>query len=105
MKIVISLLAVSIRAFILLMKMGGGSMKEENYQYKQSEDKLYTLRAIDRLAIGAIVILWGSLLILREVGIIDEGVSTWPLVFVAFGLLLVLGGIYRLYVREKTAYA
>jgi len=76
-------------------------MKEENYQHKLSEDKSYTLKAINRLAIGVIIILWGSLLALREIGIIDKGVSTWPFAFVAFGVLLVFGGVYRLSSREN----
>ena len=80
-------------------------MREENYQYRLSEDKLYALRAINRLAIGAIIILWGSLLALKQVGIIEKDVSTWPFAFVAFSILLVFGGIYRLYVGEKTTHS
>jgi hypothetical protein len=53
-------------------------------------------RAIDQLAIGSIILLWGSLLTLKQVGIIEKSVSTWPFPLTAFGILLVIGGIYRL---------
>ena len=53
-------------------------------------------RAIDQLAIGGLILLWGSLLILKQVGIIQKNVSTLPIIIAAFGLLLVLGGINRL---------
>jgi hypothetical protein len=53
-------------------------------------------RAFDQLAIGSIILLWGSLLTLKQVGTIDRNVSTWPFVLTAFGILLVAGGIYKL---------
>ncbi len=53
-------------------------------------------RAIDQLAIGAIILLWSSLLILKQIGLIASNVSTWPFALAAFGILLVAGGIYRL---------
>ena len=53
-------------------------------------------RAIDQLAIGGLILLWGSLLILKQVGIIQKNVSTLPIIMAAFGLLLVLGSINRL---------
>ena len=53
-------------------------------------------RAIDQMAIGGLILLWTSLLILKQVGIIEKNVSTLPIIMAAFGLLLVLGGINRL---------
>jgi hypothetical protein len=53
-------------------------------------------RAIDQSAIGALILMWGVLLMLKQAGIIDESVSTWPFLLTAFGILLVIGGIYRL---------
>jgi hypothetical protein len=53
-------------------------------------------RAFDQLAIGAIILLWGVLLALKQVGIIERSVSTWPFALAAFGVLLVIGGVYRL---------
>jgi hypothetical protein len=69
-----------------------------------NEDKRYTLRAIDQMAIGSIILLWGSLLMLKQIGIIDRSLSTWPFVFVAFGILLIAGSIYRLYARGKSTH-
>ena len=53
-------------------------------------------RALDQLAIGSVIVLWGILLILKQVGMIDENVSTWPIALTAFGILLVAGGIHGL---------
>jgi len=53
-------------------------------------------RAIDQLAYGSIILLWGSLLALRQVGIIQKNISTWPFPLTAFGMLLVAASIYKL---------
>ena len=86
-------------------KIEGENVREENYQYRLSENKRYRLRAVNQLAIGSIIVLWGSLLVLKQVGIMEKNISTWPFAFVAFGILLVVGGVYRLYAKEKTASA
>jgi len=59
-------------------------------------------RAFDQLAIGSIILLWGSLLALKQVGTIDKNVSTWPFALTAFGILLVAGGICRLSRRRES---
>lgn len=76
-------------------------MIEENQYRGQPVDKRYKRRAINQLAVGFIIVLWGGLLVLKQVGVIEKDVSTWPFAFVAFGILLVIGGIYRLHIREK----
>jgi len=53
-------------------------------------------RAINQLAIGSIILLWGSLLALKQVGIIAKNVSTWPFPLTVFGILLAASGIYKL---------
>jgi hypothetical protein len=53
-------------------------------------------RAINQFAIGSIILFWGILLALKQVGMIERNVSTWPFALTAFGILLVAGGIYRL---------
>lgn len=70
-------------------------MKEENHQYGLTEKKRRVSAAINQLAIGTIILLWGSLLTLKQLGLIEESVSTLPFVLTAFGALLVFGGIYR----------
>jgi hypothetical protein len=64
----------------------------------RSEDHMSTLRrrAIDQMAFGSLILLWGVLLILRQIGILDRNMSTLPIIMAAFGLLLFLGGINRL---------
>jgi len=57
-------------------------------------------RAIDQMAIGSIILLWGCLLVLKQVGLMDKSASTWPFPLTAFGILLIAGGIYRLH-RSK----
>jgi hypothetical protein len=69
---------------------------QSNRQLENEHSSKLRRRAIDQLAIGSIILLWGSLLTLKQVGIIDKNVSTWPFALTAFGILLVAGGIKRL---------
>ena len=64
----------------------------------RAEDHTSRLRrgAIDQMAIGGLILLWGSLLMLKQVGTIEKNVSTLPIIMAAFGLVLVLGSINRL---------
>jgi hypothetical protein len=52
--------------------------------------------AVNQLAIGSVILLWGCLLILKQIGLIEKNVSTWPFPLAAFGALLVVSGVYRL---------
>lgn len=65
-------------------------------QFENEQSGKLRRRAIDQMAIGFIILLWGSLLTLKQVGIIEKNVSTWPFPLTAFGILLIIGGIYRL---------
>jgi len=72
---------------------------EENQPDGQIENEIRSRlrkRAIDQLAFGSLILLWGSLLALKEAGIIQKNISTWPFPLAAFGILLVASGIYRL---------
>jgi hypothetical protein len=71
--------------------------KEDQHDTQLENERGHRLRsrAIDQLAIGSVVALWGILLTLKQVGIIDKNVSTWPIALTAFGILLVAGGIHR----------
>ena len=61
------------------------------------EDEIRTRRkAIGNLAWGSIILVWGILLLLKEIGIIAKNVSTLPFPFAAVGALLVLSGIIKL---------
>ena len=59
----------------------------------------------NRLGLGSIIVLWGSLLALKQAGMIGKDVSTLPFILAAFGMLLVSGGVYRLYTRQKHIHA
>ena len=77
--------------------------KENQYNTQPENEQRSKLwrRTIDQMAIGSIILLWGSLLALKQVGIIDENVSTWPFPLTAFGILLIIGGIYRLHISRS----
>jgi len=61
------------------------------------EDKIETRKnAIDHLAFGSVILVWGILLLLKQVGIMEKNVSTLPFPFVAFGALLVISGVIKL---------
>jgi hypothetical protein len=64
---------------------------------KENHEHLSRLRrrAIDQFAIGLVILVWGSLLTLKQAGIIDKSISTLPFLLTAFGILLVIGGIYK----------
>jgi hypothetical protein len=65
------------------------------------EEKTRTRKSgINQLAFGSIVFVWGTLLVLKQVGIIT--VSTLPLVFTAFGALLVVSGGVKLSISRHT---
>jgi len=70
---------------------------QRNAQFENEHPSKLRRRAIDHLAIGSTILLWGSLLALKQVGIIDKNVSTWPFPLTLFGVLLVAGSIYRLH--------
>jgi hypothetical protein len=85
-------------------------MEENQHNTQLENDRAGRLRrrAIDQMAFGFIILLWGGLLALKQVGIIPEDVSTWPFALTAFGVLLVAGGIYKLSswgsLRETSSY-
>ena len=62
----------------------------------QDHSSILRRKAIDRMAFGSLILLWGILLILRQVGVLPQNISTLPIIMAAFGLLLVIGGINRL---------
>lgn len=65
-------------------------------QIENEARRILRNRAIDQLAFGSLILLWGSLLALKETGIIQKNVSTWPFPLAAFGILLVVSGVYKL---------
>ncbi|HXX87828.1 MAG TPA: hypothetical protein VEH86_05215 [Candidatus Acidoferrum sp.] len=61
------------------------------------EEKTRTRNSgVNHLAFGSIILGWGILIVLKEIGIIEESVSTWPFAFTAFGAVLVAAGVIKL---------
>ncbi|HXX88177.1 MAG TPA: hypothetical protein VEH86_07025 [Candidatus Acidoferrum sp.] len=61
------------------------------------QDRIETRNSgINYLAFGSIIFGWGILLVLMQVGIIDNNVSTWPFAFAAFGAWLIVSGVVKL---------
>ena len=77
----------------------------EEHGYRLSEDRRYWLRVLNRLGLGSILFGWSTLLALKEFGVIAKDISTLPYLLVTFGILLVIGGFYRLHARPKTVRA
>jgi hypothetical protein len=57
--------------------------------------------AIDRLAIGLFIFLWGAFLLLQQAGIIQNNISVWPYALVYFGVIVTAGGIIRIISRTR----
>jgi hypothetical protein len=75
-------------------------METQQIQHNKQPDKEQSnrlrRRAVDESAIGSLLVFWGSLLILKEFGIIEKSVSTWPFPLAVFGLMLFVSAIYKL---------
>jgi hypothetical protein len=53
-------------------------------------------RAINELIIGFFILLFGTVWLLHQAGLIQEASWIWPFAFIYFGALIVIGAIYRL---------
>jgi len=51
---------------------------------------------INYLAFGSIIFAWGILLLLKQAGMINNDMSTWPFAFTAFGVWLIVAGAIKL---------
>jgi uncharacterized membrane protein YvbJ len=52
--------------------------------------------AIVAVAIGAIIVLWGLITVLKETNVIASNIDIWPIAVIIFGVLIVVGAIYGL---------
>jgi len=48
------------------------------------------------MVIGIIIVLWGLIWIMQQTGLISAEISVWPFAIILFGLLMVIGAIFRL---------
>jgi len=76
-----------------------GAYEPRRYERKHVEDECFGLPhggAIVGIAIGAIILLWGTFWLAQQLGWIAEKPEVWPIALIIFGLLIVLGALYRL---------
>jgi hypothetical protein len=53
---------------------------------------------VEGLAFGAIILLWGAIMLLQQpgIGLIDPRISPWPFAVIIFGVLILIGALYGL---------
>lgn len=71
--------------------------------YRRVENECFGLPhggAFVAAAIGAIILIWGLILILQQLDIISAAVDWWPIALLIFGVLIIVGAIYRMQRRR-----
>ena len=71
--------------------------RERSERYRRMEDECFGIPrggTVVGLAIGLIILLWGSIWFLQEVGYISGEVNVWPFAIVIFGILIIVGALY-----------
>jgi len=82
-----------------------GTYVSRRYERKRAENECFGLPhggIIVGLAIGVIILLWGAFWFAREAGWLARTPEIWPIAVIIFGLLIVLGALYRLGRRPPT---
>lgn len=67
--------------------------------YRRMENECFGIphgRAVVAVAIGAIILIWGLILILQQLQIVSKTVDWWPLALMVFGVLMIMGAVYGL---------
>jgi ribosomal protein L40E len=82
-------------------KCGAGlySAGERPEYYKRMENECFGIPrggTFVGLAIGAIILLAGLILLLRQAGLISTAVDVWPFAIIIFGVLIVIGALYSM---------
>jgi uncharacterized membrane protein YvbJ len=73
------------------------STRERPEHYRRMEDECFGIPkggTVVGLAIGLIILLWGSIWFLQETGYVSSAVNVWPLAVIIFGILIVVGAFY-----------
>jgi len=76
-----------------------GTIVSRRYERKGAEEECFGLPhggAMVGIAIGVIILLWGSFELAKQVGWITKAPDIWPFILIVLGLLIVLGALYRL---------
>lgn len=72
--------------------------EERRGHYRRYEDECFGIPhggAIVVAAIGLIILLGGVIIILQQANLIPSNVSIWPFVFIIFGILILIGALFR----------
>jgi uncharacterized membrane protein YvbJ len=71
----------------------------EREHYRRMETECFGIPrggAVVGIAIGAIIVLWGLIVILQQANVLPSNVSVWPIAIIIFGILIVVGALYGL---------
>jgi uncharacterized membrane protein YvbJ len=72
--------------------------------YRHMEDECFGIphgAAVVGVAIGALILLWGFILILQELNIVPAAVNWWPIALIIVGILFIIGAISRMARRRR----
>jgi len=76
-----------------------GTYVSRRYERKRVEEECFGLPhggAILGIAIGVIILLWGFFWLAQQTGLITQTPELWPIAIIIFGILILLGALYRL---------
>jgi uncharacterized membrane protein YvbJ len=72
--------------------------EERSRHYRRYEDECFGIPhggAIVGMTIGLIIVLAGFIIILQQENLIAANVSLWPFVLIIFGVLILVGALFR----------
>jgi len=58
--------------------------------------------AIVGIVFGLLIVIWGVLLVLHQMGVIPKLVDIWPFAVIIVGVLIIAGALYKL--RQRKSY-
>jgi len=76
-----------------------GTIASRRYERRRAEQECFGLPhggAIVGIVIGAIILIWGSLMLLQQSGVIADTPSIGYIIIIVVGILIVAGAIYRM---------
>jgi hypothetical protein len=81
-----------------------GTPASRRYERRRAENECFGLPhggAIAGIVFGVIILLWGFFSLAKEVGWITGELQIGPIVIIIFGLLILLGALYRISRRSQ----
>jgi len=74
------------------------SREERRRYYRRYEDECFGIPhggAIVAMAFGLLILLAGLIIILQQENVIPETVNLWPFALIIFGVLILIGALFR----------